>query len=215
MQVQTLSPTSPAIPRAPAVPVRLRDRGVFTLTYSPGEPIYVEGDAPHSLYRIVCGAVRTVRHSVDGRRQIGGFYYPGDLFGLDGEEGHAYSAEAMCATEVVVYRQKAPAEERSDRTDYCAAIAELSRTQHHLSLLGRRSASDKVASFLVDMARRDGSDVASLPMSRQDMADYLGLAIETVSRVLGQFQIQGLVVFVSCRDFQIVRGAALNRLAAS
>ena len=76
-----------------------------------------------------------------------------------------------------------------------------------------KSAEEKVASFLVDMARRGASDRTRLPMSRQDMADYLGLALETVSRVLSRFKDEGLVSFTSSRHFQIVRGAALNRLA--
>lgn len=216
MQTQTWSSARIAPPwPTPSAP-RRGVRPVLTLNYAAGAPVYVEGDPVHSLYIVVSGAVRTVRHSIDGRRQIGGFYYPGDLFGLDAGETHAFSAEALCPSDIMVHQHGADdLGPRDGQAAMTAAMEELRRTQHHLAMLGRRSACEKVASFLVDMARLGGSDVASLPMSRQDMADYLGLAMETVSRVLGQFQAQGLVVFASGRDFHIVRGAALSRLAAS
>ncbi len=159
---------------------------------------------------MLAGAVRTVRHSRDGRRQIGAFYYAGDLFGLTANDEHDYTAEALCPTRIVSFERSSTG---GDGATVAAALCELSRVHGHLAMLGRRSAEEKVASFLVDMARRGASDRTRLPMSRQDMADYLGLALETVSRVLSRFKDEGLVSFTSSRHFQIVRGAALNRLA--
>src|SRR5437868_14820033 len=168
------------------------------VAYAQGEQIYAQGDPAGALYVVVAGAVRTVRHSSNGRRQIGDFYYPGDLFGLEVDLDHDFSAEAMCETLVRTSRRFAAGRPASaDR----AALRELARAHDHLALLGRRSAEEKVASFLLDLARRGPADRAVLPMSRQDMADYLGLALETVSRVLGRLQDEGLVVFLSCRDF--------------
>ncbi|MNH92339.1 Nitrogen fixation regulation protein FixK [compost metagenome] len=187
-----------------------RDGPSLVLTYGPGELIYAQGDPVHSLYGVVTGAVRTVRHSSDGRRQVGDFYYPGDLFGLEVGDEHAFSAEAMCPAEIRACRRSSAARDAATET---AALRELARAHDHLAMLGR-SAEEKVARFLLDLARHGPADLAVLPMSRQDMADYLGLAPETVSRVLGRFQAEGLLTFSSCRDFRILGRAALRRLAA-
>ena len=94
-----------------------------------------------------------------------------------------------------------------------ALMEDLRRTHAHLAMVGRRSAEERVASFLMEMAARGASRDVNLPMNRQDMADYLGLAMETVCRVLGQFQERGLVAFTTRRDFHIIRNSALSRLA--
>ena len=202
--VNAVSSQAWATPRTPSVGVQ------FMLACAPDEPIYTQGDPAHALYAILAGAVRTVRHSRDGRRQIGAFYYAGDLFGLTANDEHDYTAEALCPTRIVSFERSSTG---GDGATVAAALCELSRVHGHLAMLGRRSAEEKVASFLVDMASRGASDRTRLPMSRQDMADYLGLALETVSRVLSRFKDEGLVSFTSSRHFQIVRGAALNRLA--
>lgn len=196
----------------PALPVGTCSRlpGVV-IAYAPGEQIYAEGDRAHSLYAVVAGAVRTVRHSSDGRRQVGDFYYPGDLFGLEADPEHAFAAEAMCPVQIRMMRL-GPAEDRAYAE---TALRELARAHEHLAMLGRRSAEEKVASFLLDLARQGPADQAVLLMSRQDMADYLGLALETVSRVLGRFQVENLVIFSSCRDFRIVKRSRLKRLAST
>lgn len=180
-------------------------------SYAQGERIYAEGDRAHSFYAVVAGAVRTVRHSSDGRRQVGAFYYPGDLFGLEVDDNHAFAAEAMCPAQVRSVRLGAA----GDRAIVQATRRELARAHDHLAMLGRRSAEEKVASFLFGLAQQRPCDQAALPMSRQDMADYLGLALETVSRVLGRFQDEKLVVFSSCRDFRIIKRSRLKRLASA
>lgn len=181
------------------------------IAYATGEQIYAEGDQAQFLYAVVAGAVRTVRHSSDGRRQVGDFYYPGDLFGLEAEQEHAFAAEAMCPVQVRMIRLGS-AEGRAFAE---AALRELARAHEHLAMLGRRSAEEKVASFLLELAHQGPCGQAALPMSRQDMADYLGLALETVSRVLGRFQDEKLVAFSSCRDFRIVKRSRLQRLAST
>jgi CRP/FNR family nitrogen fixation transcriptional regulator len=183
----------------------------IVLTYAPGEQIYAEGDQAHSLFAVVAGAVRTVRHSSDGRRQVGDFYYPGDLFGLEVDGDHAFAAEAMCPTQVRMIRLGSA----EDRAIVQATRRELARAHDHLAMLGRRSAEEKVASFLLELAHQGPCDQAALPMSRQDMADYLGLALETVSRVLSRFQDEDLVVFSSCRDFRIIKRSRLQSLAST
>lgn len=179
------------------------------LALVPGQAIYAQGDPARALYAVVSGAVRTVRHSKDGRRQVGAFYFPGDRFGLSVGEEHGFTAEAMCMSQVMAMERSATGDDEAAET----ALCELARAHDHLAMLGRRSAEEKVASFLIEMARRGASDLTNLPMSRQDMADYLGLALETVSRALSRFKDQGLVAFASSRDFHIIRGVALARLA--
>ncbi|MFE9083678.1 helix-turn-helix domain-containing protein [Brevundimonas sp. NPDC003935] len=181
------------------------------LSYAQSEQIYAEGDRAHFLYAVVAGAVRTVRHSSDGRRQVGAFYYPGDLFGLEVDERHAFTAEAMCPAQVRSVRLGSA----EDRAIAQAARRELARAHDHLAMLGRRSAEEKVASFLLELAHQGPRDHAALQMSRQDMADYLGLALETVSRVLSRFQDENLVVFSSCRDFRIIQRSRLRCLAST
>ncbi|MCO8030280.1 helix-turn-helix domain-containing protein [Brevundimonas diminuta] len=183
----------------------------LALTYGSGQQIYAEGDRAHSVYAVVSGAVRTVRHSADGRRQIGGFYYPGELFGLEAEEERLFAAEAIRPTRIRSIRR----ETATQRVIIETALQELSRANQHLAMLGRRSAEEKIASFLLDLARAGPAHQAALPMSRQDMADYLGLALETVSRVLGRFQEEEIVVFASCREFSILKRFRLLRLASA
>jgi CRP/FNR family nitrogen fixation transcriptional regulator len=101
---------------------------------------------------------------------------------------------------------------RLERLIWSATAKELEHTQEHLMLLGRKTACEKVASFLLDLADRFRGEMTALPMGRQDMADYLGLTIETVSRMLTQLQGQGLVEFAGCRRFRIKHRAGLSRL---
>jgi CRP/FNR family nitrogen fixation transcriptional regulator len=96
-----------------------------------------------------------------------------------------------------------------------ATATELGRTQSHMLLLGRATACERVARFLLDIAERFRGEIVALPMSRQDMADYLGLTIETISRMLGRLQAEGLVEFIGARRYRIRRLGALSDLAAA
>ncbi|MET0294522.1 MAG: helix-turn-helix domain-containing protein [Phenylobacterium sp.] len=194
------------------------DRLGVTMRFAKHAQIFVQDDPVELMFRVVEGAVRTTRLTCDGRRQVGGFYYPGELFGLEIGEARRFSAEAMVETVVRAVRRSAlrgtPAEGRFERDLLRAVAAELDRTQDHLLLLGRKTAQEKVASFLQHVAERAGRPAVELPMSRQDMADFLGLTIETVSRMLTQLQSSNVVEFISCRRFRVCNGPALDRLAA-
>jgi CRP/FNR family nitrogen fixation transcriptional regulator len=190
------------------------------MQFAAGEEIYAQEEEADLVYQLVSGAVRTTRLLADGRRHIGDFYYPGDLFGIEAGAEHRFSAEALGDCEVMVVKRGAlrlyGAEgERLERMIWDATAHQLERTQDHLMLLGRKTACEKVASFLLDLADRFGGDITTLPMGRQDMADYLGLTIETVSRMLTQLQSDGLVEFCACRRFRILRRGALARLVAN
>ena len=187
--------------------------------FAAGEEIYAQEEEADLVYQVLDGAVRTTRLLSDGRRQIGDFYYAGDLFGFEAGSEHRFSAEALGDCEILVVkrttiRQRGEEGERFERQLWTSTIQELERTREHLLLLGRKTATEKVAGFLLDLSDRFRSEFTTLPMGRQDMADYLGLTIETVSRMLTQIQADGLVEFHGCRRFQVMNRAGLARLAA-
>ncbi|OYW26747.1 MAG: Crp/Fnr family transcriptional regulator [Caulobacter sp. 12-67-6] len=185
------------------------------MTYSDGEEIYAQDEETDMVYQVQRGAVRASRLLGDGRRQIAGFYYPGDLFGLEAGPTHRASAEALCDSRVLVARRSAlkhygEAGERLERLIWRATGQELGRCHDHMMLLARKSAYERVAGFLSDVAQRQGSAWTELAMRRQDIADHLGLTIETVSRMITQLQADGVVALEGCRRFRI---AAPDRLA--
>jgi len=187
------------------------------MTFAKDEEIFCQDEDADLIYIVVSGAVRTTRLLSDGRRQVGSFYYPGDLVGLETGDTHRFSAEALSESTLLVIKRSAlktfAGDEEIDRAIWEATRRELERTQEHLLVLGRKTACEKVASFLMDLAEREGADEVALPMGRQDMADYLGLTIETVSRMLTQLQGASVVEFEGCRRFRVKRWDALERLA--
>lgn len=180
------------------------------------EEIYAQGDEVEHLYRVVSGVVRTLRLATDGRRQVGDFYYPGDLFGLEVGPDHQFSAEALTDCQVQTVRRSSvrafAGDAELDRAILEATRRELQRTQDHVLLLGRRTARERVAAFLAALAGRAAEEGVDMPMGRQDMADYLGLTIETVSRMLTQLQQDAVVEFPSFRRFRVTSWDALDAL---
>jgi CRP/FNR family nitrogen fixation transcriptional regulator len=190
------------------------------MPFAVGEEIYAQEEAADFIYRLVSGAVRTTHLLTDGRRQIGDFYYPGDVFGLEARATHRFSAEGLGNCQVQVLKRVAPSRQGEDRLRFDRMVSgatsnELERAQAHILLLARMTACEKVASFLLGLADRFKAEVTALPMSRQDMADYLGLTIETISRTLGKLQADGVVEFMGCRHFRIRHRTALDQLAVS
>jgi CRP/FNR family nitrogen fixation transcriptional regulator len=182
--------------------------------FSRGREIFAEGDAVDAVYKVVSGAVRSVRLLSDGRRQITDFYLPGDMFGVEFGSARRCGAEALCDAVVVVARRSGlMADSREGPRVWGRVVEELQRSQAHVLTLGRRSAAERVASFLIDLAERLGGKAEfELPMSRQDIADYLGLTIETVSRTLTQMQADGLVALRGCRRVRLADRQALQQL---
>ncbi|MFB9261605.1 helix-turn-helix domain-containing protein [Bradyrhizobium erythrophlei] len=180
--------------------------------------IYGEDEAAEYLYQVVSGAVRTYKILEDGRRQIGAFYLPGDIFGFEAGETHIASAEAIRETQVLLVKRSALMVRASHEKDLARQLwdttaQELRRFQEHLMLL-ISSAEKRVVGFLLDMARRAAKDAAvELPMSRQDIADYLGLTIETVSRTFTQLEQIGAISLPTSRRVELRNPSKLNRLA--
>jgi CRP/FNR family nitrogen fixation transcriptional regulator len=204
--------------RAPSVLAdALRELGV-RMTYDRNAEIYAQDDEVELLFQVVRGVVRTSRLTADGRRQVGDFYYAGDLFGLEPGPLHRFGAEALADCEILVVRRGAvrafAGDAELDRAILAATQQEMERLQDHVVMLGRKTARERVGAFLMAVAQRSSDEACSLPMGRQDMADYLGLTIETVSRMLTQLQSEAIVAFPSTRSFQIRKWTALEELAA-
>lgn len=191
--------------------------GALRMDFAAGEEVYGQEEAADLIYRLVNGSIRTSHLLADGRRQIGDFYYEGDVFGVETGPEHRFSAEALTTCQVMVVKRSGSVVEpgRVDKLLWTATAMELARAQTHMLLLGRATACERVARFLLDMADRFRGDLVTLPMSRQDMADYLGLTIETVSRMLGRLQADGVVEFAGCRHFRVRHRSGLMRLAAA
>jgi CRP/FNR family nitrogen fixation transcriptional regulator len=195
----------------------IRHKGIG-IAFRRDEEIYAQDEDVDWLFRVVSGVVRTSRLTADGRRQVGGFYYAGDIVGLETDRQHLFSAEALTNVEVQAIRRSAvrafAGDVELDRAILDATRLELVRAQSHMLMLSLKNAREKVAAFLVSLVPSGQTDMVEMAMSRQDIADYLGLTIETVSRMLSQLQDEALVEFPSTRRFVLPRRAALEALAA-
>ncbi len=189
------------------------------LRHARDEEIFGEGETADHIYQVISGSVRTCRTLRDGRRQIDEFHFAGDYFGIEPGDLHRASAEAMTDTTVRMVRRGALGQLATQRADVAGALFHLTleglrRSQDHVLMLGRKSARERVVGLLIDLADRTGAEgELDVPMSRQDMADYLGLTIETVSRTLTQLQTDGVIAIPTTRHIVLRDGAALRRLA--
>jgi CRP/FNR family nitrogen fixation transcriptional regulator len=201
----------------PAIAVVLERVGT-RMIFPKGSEIFGQAENAELIHALVAGAVRTTRFLGDGRRQIGNFYYRGDVIGPETGPVHLFSAEALTDCTIHVVRQSSvrvpSGNGELDGAIWDATRRELERTQRHLLVLGRKSACERVAGFLLELGNRDATVWACLAMGRQDMADYLGLTIETVSRMVTQLQDLEIVEFTGLRQFRVIRWDELEVLAA-
>ena len=194
-----------------------------TVRYGRGREIFEQGDPAESLYNVLSGVVRAYRVLPDGRRQITGFLYPGDFIGLAHEQAYAYSTEAVTPIALCRYPargfhdlcQRMP---RLESTLLRVAAHELSQAQERMLVLGKKRAHERVASFLLALAERaeavgEPSDVVWLPMNRGDLADYLGLAMETASRAMSVFARRGLIEEASRHHIRLLDRHELAAMA--
>ena len=187
------------------------------MKYGPNED--GEGELAEFVYKVVSGAVRTCKILNDGRRQVGAFYLPGDIFGLEVDREHQFSAEAIGKTVVRVVRRSAVVSMVERDCDAARALwtftaRELQRVQQHMLLLVK-SAQQRVASFLLEMSDRLATHEAlDLPMSRQDIADYLGMTVETVSRTITQLVSDSAIGLPSSRRIVLRSPRVLRQLNA-
>lgn len=186
--------------------------------FSRDEEIFGEGEAADYVYQVVSGAVRTYRILRDGRRQIDEFHFAGEYFGLEMGETHRITAEALTDASIRMIRRGALSDLAAKRSDAARALFRLTaeglqRCQDHVLMLGRRSAQERVVGLLLDIACRTNARAElDVPMGRQDMADYLGLTIETVSRALTALQDEGLIALPTVRHVVLKDRRALERM---
>ena len=189
-----------------------------------GQPLFHEGDPATQVYNVTEGALKLTKLLPDGRRQVLGFILPGDFLGISLGGEHAYSAEALQRTRMCRFARSRFADFAEEhpileREVYRVAAHELAAAQAQMLLLGRKSALERVASFLLDMEdrqRRSPGAVRNevdLPMSRSEIADYLGLTKETVSRVLAELKTRKLIRLVTLNRVALLDRESLFELA--
>jgi CRP/FNR family transcriptional regulator, nitrogen fixation regulation protein len=189
------------------------------MAHSRNSEIFGEGEPAEFLYRVMSGCVRTYKTLNDGRRQISGFYMPGEVFGLSFDDEHAVSAEAIAETKVLVIKRSAvdglAGRDPAIAHDlFTLSGRELRRAEGRVLLL-IKSAQERVAGFLLEMAERMSTeDSVELPMSRQDIGDYLGLSIETVSRTLTALEGTAAIALPTSRHVVLRNRAALHRMVS-
>jgi CRP/FNR family nitrogen fixation transcriptional regulator len=185
-----------------------------------GREIFAEGDAADVFFKVMSGVVRVCKFLSDGRRQIEAFHAAGDVFGLDLDGMRQLSAEAVSDCTLISYRRQAveslaQKDEKISRQLFHFAMQNLARARQHSLILGRRAAAEKMAGFLLDQAAASADRRSvMLTMTRQDIADYLGLTIETVSRTISQFERQGMITLLNSREFRLSNIESLENLIA-
>jgi CRP/FNR family transcriptional regulator, nitrogen fixation regulation protein len=186
---RSFSPSLQAVPSDPLEPL-----GVVR-SFQRDQEIYAEGDAANYCYRVITGAMRLVKLLEDGRRQIIEFLLPGDHIGFDLLPEHEFSAEAVTDTTLKSYSRRR-VEQLAEQNPGVArwlrdqTARDLRRAQTRIVSLGRKSAAERIAGFLVEMAERTRGmgNALNLPMARTDIADHLGLTVETVCRTLSRLK---------------------------
>ncbi len=193
-----------------------------SVVYKGREPIYHCKDRTEHWYHIVSGAARKSTLSCDGRRHIVDFILPGEPFGLAAAGFRRFCVEALVAGTLVARFPRVAAERLADSDPQVsryireAAFASIARLQLRMAILGRTSALEKVSAFLLEMEDRSQSSpvhTVVLPMSRYDIADYLGMAVETVSRTLTELRRRRVIAFRSLRHVGISDRGELEELA--
>jgi CRP/FNR family transcriptional regulator, nitrogen fixation regulation protein len=229
MQTQTmLASAIPAFPffqnaRPPAGPgprigTHPLDAIGSVLSFRSGREVYAEGDRATHWYRVTSGVLRTCKLLPDGRRQIDDFLFEGDIFGLEGASDHCFAAEAVTNAAVIGYSRSrfdamAVEDASLSATLLQLTLKRLDKAHKRLLLLGRKTAEEKLATFLLEMLdRSEQPDAIELPMSRTDIADYLGLTIETVSRTFSLLRRDGLVALPATHTVIILNRDGLEEL---
>jgi CRP/FNR family nitrogen fixation transcriptional regulator len=210
MHIQTALRTKPGqAPTGGAADLLTAMQPAAVTYYPPDAVIYAQGEAAGPLYFVEFGTVRICRLTADGRRHISAFHMAGEVFGFEAGNGREAYAESVDGAGVRTLRTACG--EFPAGNLLALALRNLARTEHHLMVLGRRTAAERMAALLVDLAERQGDETqVHLPMQRYDIADYLGLTFETVSRLLRGLKEQGVIRLRSTSDVEILDIGALR-----
>lgn len=188
--------------------------------FAAGDLLFRQGDPVRLVYRVLSGAVASYRLLSDGRRQVTGFHLPGDFVGLEAGVEHTTNAEALCPVDALAMERTELAGRASIDIGLARALWQVTvrafrRSEDHALILARQGATERVAAFLLDFADRTGRpEIIDLPMTRQDIADHVGLTIHTVSRTLSQLQAQGVIEARSSRHVRLLQRQRLEWLCA-
>jgi CRP/FNR family nitrogen fixation transcriptional regulator len=199
---------------APVQPMRQTQS---TVRYKQDAGIFAEGDKAACFYKVVSGVVRCCKFQNDGRRHIDAFYMRDDVFGFELGVEHELSAEAVTDCTVIAYPRgameaKAGQDGAAAFELYNLAMHSLARARAHSQLLGRASATQKLATFLLEVSANKPAETIELVMTRQDIADYLGLTIETVSRTLSLMEREGVIKLAAARRMIVADRRLLQSL---
>ena len=196
----------------------------WTIRLAAGQPLFHEGDPATRVFTLTEGALKLYKLLPDGRRQVTGYMLPGDFLGITIDDDHAFTVEALIDSKLCWFPRKrfgAFVETHADleRGLYRLAAHELAAAQAQMVLLGRKTAEERVASFFVGLLERaerasgTGACIIDLPMSRLDIADYLGLTKETVSRVLAALKSKRIVRLVTLNRIEVLDRDTLDAIA--
>jgi len=189
---------------------------------APGETLLDEAEPAVDLFSVTEGCIKLFKLLADGRRQITGFLFEGDFLGLASGNTYAYSAEAVTAARLCRFNRKAFKQLLLNHPEMEHALLErtsneLAQAQEQMVLLGRKTAKERIASFLIQLRNRHlpkGQDgVVTVPMSRSDIADYLGLTTETVSRTLTRLKNEGAIEVIGSGQIRLLRPDDLTEIA--
>jgi len=192
----------------------------LVMSFGRNTEIYAEGEASGHVYKVLSGVVRISKLLPDGRRQISAFHMPGEMFGLEVDQIHHVSAEAVTATKVIAFKWDGLSDASSKHLNVLRellglAMQGLRHTQDHLLLLGRKNALERLVAFLLEIDARTGSrHIIDLAMPRHDIADYLGLTLETVSRMFAELKEHGMIRLESARRVHLLDMAKLKAMSA-
>lgn len=187
-----------------------------------GTHLFREGEEARAVYEVVTGVLRLTRVTEDGRRQVIAFGYPGDIVGFPSDGEYHTDGDALCPTTLITYMRSAleigAGNAELHRRLLQAALREISAMQDHFMMLGCKSASEKLASFLCTLSDRFGCPLGqfiqfTLPMSRSDIADFLGLTTETISRSFTQLRKSGVIALDNIHTVIVLKPDVLLALA--
>jgi CRP/FNR family nitrogen fixation transcriptional regulator len=201
--------TGIAMQDVPVIAIHARF-GASEASFGKDEEIYGEREPADCIFEVISGAVRSYKVLSDGRRQICAFHLPSDIFGLENGDTYRFTAEAIVETMARVVRRHsleyvASSDVRVAHNLLSMTAKNLLHAENHMLLLGRKTSLERVAAFLLEMDHRlAGTGMLALPMSRRDIADYLGLTLETVSRALSYLRGRDVLEFSETSQRQIV-----------
>jgi CRP/FNR family transcriptional regulator len=189
-----------------------------------GQALFREGDPATRVFTLTCGSLKLYTSLADGRRQVAGFMHPGDFLGISVEDQHAFTAEALEDAQLCWFPRSrfddfVQGHASMEHQLYRIAAHELAVAQQQLVLLGRKTATERMASFLLTLLERaeqqagEQAKAVDLPMGRLDIADYLGLTKETVSRVISALRNQRVIRLQTLSRIEIVDRKRLRELS--